>query len=110
MSNLMNKKVTLGSAECAQMAGNASAFGYQCNRAMSQASTANLVGSTVRFEHSSTFVVDICEVVIYANPSMSKSICTNDTFCFGFLQIYFQPDFEQLWPTVASQRYRPLER
>jgi hypothetical protein len=70
MSNLANKKVTLGSSECPQMNGNASAFGYQCNRAMSQASTANLEGSTVRFEHSSTFVIDICEVVIYANPSM----------------------------------------
>lgn len=71
MNNLMSKKVTLGTAECAQMAGNASAFGYQCNRAMSQASTSNLMGTTVRFEHSSNFVVDICEVVIYANPSTS---------------------------------------
>jgi hypothetical protein len=78
MNNLEYKKVTLGTAECAQMSGNASAFGYRCNREMSQASTSNLVGSTVRFEHISKFVVDICEVVIYANPSTSKSLlCTH---------------------------------
>ncbi|XP_057370604.1 uncharacterized protein LOC130691648 isoform X2 [Daphnia carinata] len=71
MNNLENKKVTLGSANCPQRTGNASAFGYQCNQAMSQATTSNLVGSTVRFEHSSTFVVDICEVVIYANPTLA---------------------------------------
>ncbi|KAK4018928.1 hypothetical protein OUZ56_000963 [Daphnia magna] len=71
MNNLENKKVLLGSANCPQMTGNASAFGYQCNRAMTQATTSNLVGSTVRFEHSSSFVVDICEVVIYANPTLA---------------------------------------
>jgi hypothetical protein len=69
MSNLVNKKVTLGTTECPQLMGNASAFGYQCNRAMSQASTANREGNTVRFEHGSSFVIDICEVVIYSNPS-----------------------------------------
>lgn len=71
MNNLEYKKVTLGTAECVERSGNASAFGYRCNREMSQASTSNLVGSTVRFEHISKFVVDICEVVIYANPSTS---------------------------------------
>ena len=49
---------------------NASAFGFQCNRELSQASTNNQQGNTVRFDHGSNFTVEVCEVIIYANPSM----------------------------------------
>lgn len=70
MNNLVNKKVTLGTAkDCPQTAGNSSAFGYECNREQSQATTINQFGSTIRFTHSSFFMVDICEVVAYSNPS-----------------------------------------
>lgn len=70
MNNLEHKRITLGSStNCPQVAGNASAFGYQCNREQSEINTADLRGSTVRFDHGSSFMVDICEVVVYTNPS-----------------------------------------
>ena len=107
MSNLEKKKVTLGTTECPQLMGNASAFGYQCNRAMSQASTDNREGNTVRFEHGSSFAIDICEVVIYSNPSTFSILPYMRTLLFI---LFLKLNFEQRWPIVVSQRYRPLER
>lgn len=70
MENLENRKVTLGSSKtCPQNKGNSSAFGYECNREQTQVSSSDSRGNAVRFEHGSSFHVDICEVVIYANPS-----------------------------------------
>ena len=45
---------------------------YQCQNELMQFSPSNqVIGSSIRFEHSSTFTTSICEVVVYVNPSIS---------------------------------------
>ena len=69
MNNLEGKKVSLGTRDCPQNVANSSAFSYECNRGQSQMNAADFRANTVKFEHTSKFVVDICEVVVYSNPS-----------------------------------------
>lgn len=70
MDNLVGSKVTLGtSALCQEGLGNKTSLKYQCNRELYQISQSNQIGNTIRFEHASTFALDVCEVVAYANPS-----------------------------------------
>ena len=70
MNTLEGKKLSLGTAAtCTEIGGNKSTINYQCQPETTQYNPNSQQFSSVRFDHTSSFSVSICEVVVYANPS-----------------------------------------
>lgn len=71
MNNVVGQKLTLGNSfPCQDMRKeNKSTLVCNCQQESSQFNPAGQQFNSVRFEHTSPFVLLICEVVVYSNPS-----------------------------------------